>query len=81
MRERLASLVLGEPVPRGNSSLGLGSAAQVTTESSASGIAALDLVTPDDILGADGDLQRAFVLNRYATFGVCAFGHHPFATN
>jgi hypothetical protein len=57
------------------------SAAQVTTESSASGIAALDLVSADDILGVDSDLQRAFVLDRYGTFGASAFGHHPFATN
>jgi hypothetical protein len=59
----------------------MGSAAQVTTESSASGITALDLVSADDILGADSDLQRAFVLDCYGTFGACAFGHHPFATN
>jgi len=34
----------------------------------------------DDILGADSDLQRAFVLDHYGTFA-CAFGHHPFAIN
>ena len=59
----------------------LGSAAQVTTESGASSIAALDLVSPDDILGADSDLQRALVLDRYGTFAACALGHHTFATN
>jgi hypothetical protein len=58
----------------------MGSAAQVTKESSASGIAALDMVSADDILGADSDLQRAFVLDHYGTFA-CAFGHHPFAIN
>jgi len=42
----------------------MGSTAQVTTKSRASGIAALDLVSADDILGADSDLQRAFVLHR-----------------
>jgi hypothetical protein len=57
------------------------SATQVTTESSASGIAALDLVTPDDILGADSDLQPAFVLDRHGPCGACVFGHHAFATN
>jgi len=56
-------------------------AAQVTKERGASGIAALDLVSPDDILGADSDLQRAFALDRYGTFGGRAFGYHPFATN
>ena len=59
----------------------MGSAAQVTTESSASGIATLDLVSPDDILGADSDLQPAFVLDRHGAFGACVFGHHAFATN
>jgi hypothetical protein len=51
----------------------MGLAAQVTTESRASGIAALDVVTPDDVLGADGDLQRAFVLDRYGA-SPAAFG-------
>jgi hypothetical protein len=50
-----------------------GSAAQVAKESSASGIASIDLVTADDILGADGNLQRAFVLDRYGA-GPAAFG-------
>jgi hypothetical protein len=49
-------------------------------ESSASGIAALYLVSADDILGVDSDLQRAFALDRYGAFA-CAFGHHPFAAN
>jgi hypothetical protein len=56
------------------------SGAQVTMESSASGVAALDLISADDILGADSDLQRAFALDRYGAFA-CAFGHHPFAAN
>jgi len=59
----------------------MGSAAQVTQESGAPCIAALDLISPDDIFGADSDLQRAVVLNRYGTFGACAIGYHPFATN
>jgi hypothetical protein len=57
-----------------------GSAAQVTMESSASGIAALDLIGADEILGADSDLQRAFALDRYGAIA-CAFGHYPFAAN
>jgi hypothetical protein len=56
------------------------SAAQVTMESSASGVAALDLISADDILGADSDLQRAFALDRYGAFAG-AFGHHAFAAN
>jgi len=56
------------------------SAAQVTMESSASGIAALDLVGADDILGADSDLQRAFALDCYGAIA-SAFGHYPFAAN
>jgi hypothetical protein len=60
----------------------MGSFAQVTMEISACGIATLDLVTPDDILGADSDLQRAFALDRHGTFDAWwALGHHPFATN
>ena len=59
----------------------MGLAAQVTTKSGASGIAALDLVSPDDILGADSDFQGAFVLDRYSTVAACALGHHTFATN
>jgi hypothetical protein len=56
------------------------SAAQVTMESSASGVAALDLISADDILGADSDLQRAFALDRYRAVAG-AFGHHAFAAN
>src|ERR1700722_4224537 len=59
----------------------MGSAVQVTTESSASGIATHDLVSPDDIFGADSDFQPAFVLDRHGPFAACVFGHHAFATN
>jgi len=59
----------------------MGSVVQVATECSASGIASFDLVSPDDILGADCDLQPAFVLDRHGPFAAGVFGHHAFATN
>ncbi len=59
----------------------MGSAEQVTAESRASGIAALEPVSADDILGVDRDLQPAFALDRKDSFGGCAAGHYAFATH
>ncbi len=59
--------------PAGQKAGGHFSPDQVSTECGASGIAAVDLVTLDDVLRVDRNFQRAFVVGRHSA-GSGAFG-------